>query len=239
MQCRAASPPPGCALEKMRPARTRSMPPISSEHAPSRQRMRFFGGLALLAATAGSSVLLSLGCTDCSGQPRERLVGIGTAESVIVVATIPQGTTHMTWHCWSNANGPRVDGRRASLVWYVPGTSVTSSDIVAYRELGVDEFRMSLPTSCTAEACPIASTGVYDERCGDVDGICATLIWDIDLEVVNPAAIPAGGLVTNFKLDAAFYTLSRSGDGNLNNPQPADADISDINIDMGCALVTP
>jgi hypothetical protein len=197
---------------------------------PSRQCSRFAFGFVLLGALVGSVAMFSLACGDCRRSPL-RAVAIGAAEPVIVAARIPQGTTRMSWHCWSAANGPRVGRRVASLIWYVPGTNLASSDVVVYKHIGSDESRRQLQTSCSSEACPIAWDGVYDQLCGG-EGICSTLVWDIDLEVANPAAIPADGLATEFKLNASFSTLTRSG-------QPSDAGISDINIDMGCALVTP
>lgn len=197
--------------------------------------------LAVFALRAASLAFIAVGvggCTSCESTNRLHTVGIGEAAPVTVQALIPQGATSVRWHCWSGANGPRVQQRFTSLTWRVPGSSTSASDITLYELVPANEGRIQIPSSCTADACPAVIVANALSPCGEI-GVCETFTWDIELNVQNPAAIPPSGLATEFVLTAKFFAQASSGGGGIDQPQPADADISDINIDMGCALASP
>lgn len=178
---------------------------------------------------------VSFGCTDCV-HTDYGYTPLGRVE-VITQAPLDAATATYRYHCWASATGPRVGFWVVKPVWRVPGTMLTLDDVTIRQLRLTTDGSSEVYRTCEADACPVASIGDVGMNC--IGGICEPYALDFEIQVLDPSAIPVGGVASEFVMTVDFFDKVANGSGDTRQPPPADADVSDITTDIGCALVLP
>ena len=207
-----------------------------SHHGRGSSRMRVALAAWLGITTLGSSIL---GCTSCESWGRDRYVALGGVTRTFAVP-IARGESVVRYRCSGSAVSERADAWNFDVSWRAP-TGVPSGAGLSFRVT----YDSNPPTArdvsgaCDGGTCSSVDFGGYASAC-DTAGRCETpTTIDVEVLVGDPLAIPAQGLATELVVQVGVFAKVASDGGGLDQPQPADADVSDVDVQVDCVRVAP
>lgn len=202
----------------------------------SRRRLRVALALVTGAATLACSLI---GCTSCESWDRDQYVALGGVTRTFAVP-IAQGESGARYQCTGSAVGMDVDAWTYNVGWRAP-TGVPSGVELSFRLIYSSNSWDSHEYSgaCDGGACTSLRFGGYGGECSSA-GHCETPT-EVGVEVIvgNPSAIPPGGLATELVVEVGLFAKVRADGGTLDQPQPPDADVMGVDVQVDCVRVVP